>query len=609
MATEWTATVRIGAFELDLRSRELRSATGRQRLQDQPFEILRVLASQPGAVVTREALCRSLWPDGTFVDFEHSLNAAVKRLRAALGDDAVEPRYVETIPRRGYRLVADVEPGTGGARTGGDRPAPVVPGAAVMRTGRAHVARLAVLPFTNLSEDGSQYFSDGLTEEMIAQLGRLCGSSIGVLARWSSMLFRDRTLSVREIGAALRADYLLEGSVRRDADRVRITARLVDTAGETHLWAETYERSMADCLSVQTDVATRIADSLATELMPKAQVPPRPHAAQAGAYQAYLKGRYHWNKPGDEGLAESIAYFDDAVRLDPGFAAAHASKASALVAQAEYYTGNPVDVLTRAQAEAALAVELDPGDWRGHVALGDVHRLLAWNWTEAEAAYRRATELNPNSESAHRAYGILLAVTGRFDDAVREVDRAVELDPLCLVVGTTAAWVRYVAGDYAAVVERCLHSIDMDVRYGYSLARRLLSAAYLQSGPTHEAVRLLELARETSGDEPLLLAWLIYARAATGDRAGAEALLHDLVALERDGLAIPAYHLALAHTGLGDRDAAFAALARACERRDPAIGQVRVEPRFAPLRHDPRFAALLGRLGLPSVVAVTASRA
>lgn len=577
-------TVRVGAFELDLRSRELRSAAGRRRLQEQPFEILRALASAQGTVVTREDLCRSLWPDGTFVDFEHSLNAAVKRLRAALGDDAVEPRYIETIPRRGYRLIAAVEGmAAGGAATGGVALAP-----------RAHVARLAVLPFANLSEDpGQQYFSDGLTEEMIAQLGRICGRRIGVLARWSSMLFRDRAGSVREIGDALRADYLLEGSVRRDGDRVRITARLVETAGETHLWADTYERTVADCLSVQTDVARRIADSLASELMPKARVTPRLDPAQAGAYQAYLKGRYHWNRPGDEGLAESIAYFDEALSQDPALAPAHASRARALVAQAEYYNEPVVPVLSRARVSAEQALALDPEHWRAHVALGDIHRLLDWNWTEAEASYRRATELNPNSESAHRAYGILLTVTGRFDAAVDEVDRAVALDPLCLVVGTSAAWVRYIAGDYEAVIERCRHSIEMDQRYGYSLARRLLSAAYLLTGRAGEAVDLLELARATSGDEPLLLAWLVHARAAAGDHAEAVALLRRL-----ERTPVPSYHLALAYAGAGEADAAFAALGRACDDRDPAVGQVAVEPRFAPLRPDARFAGVVARLGL-----------
>jgi TolB-like protein len=210
----------------------------------------------------------------------------VKRLRAALGDDAENPRFVQTLPRRGYRFIA---PLLGPQAV---EPAPVA----------APRVRLAVLPFTNLSDSAQEYFTDGLTEEMIAQLGQLCRGRIGVIARWSSMVFKGTTSRTREIGQALRADYLLEGSVRREGDRVRITARLVETAGETHLWAETYERDLVDCLSVQSDVAQRIARSLTMELMPDARVGGSTVTGDPEAYQAYLKARYYWNLPGDEGV-------------------------------------------------------------------------------------------------------------------------------------------------------------------------------------------------------------------------------------------------------------------------------------------------------------------
>src|SRR6266850_5022149 len=230
--------LRFESFELDVRSRELRKGNNRIRLQEQPFEILRMMLERPGDGVTREELAKRLWPAGTFVDFEHSLNAAVKRLRAALGDDADNPRFVETLPRRGYRFIAPL-----GAH---EHVVPTPPAPPDYR------ARLAVLPFTNSSgEAGQEYFSDGLTEEMIMQLGRLGRGRIGVIARTSSMAFRGATRRAREIGEALRADYLLEGSVRRDGDRLRITAWLVETSSETHLWTDVYERHLTDCLSVQ----------------------------------------------------------------------------------------------------------------------------------------------------------------------------------------------------------------------------------------------------------------------------------------------------------------------------------------------------------------------
>ena len=285
-------TVRFESFELDVRQRELRTGARRIRLQEQPFEILRTMLERAGDVVTRDELRQRLWPDGTFVDFEHSLNAAVKRLRAALGDDADNPRFIETLPRRGYRFIARLDTGP--------------PGSAA--TTAAAAPRLAVLPFDNLSADPAQeFFSDGLTEEMISQLGRLCRGHIGIVARWSSMAFKGTSRRTREIGETLGARYLLEGSVRCDGDRVRVTARLVDAPTETHLWSETYDRDLADYLSVQADLATRIAQSLAMELVPD-RVPSRP-SIDASAYQEYLKGRYYWNKPLDDGIDQAVMFF------------------------------------------------------------------------------------------------------------------------------------------------------------------------------------------------------------------------------------------------------------------------------------------------------------
>ena len=581
MDAEVERPLRFGSFELDRRSRELRKGASRVRLQEQPFEILCLMLERPGHVVTRDELRQRLWPDGTFVDFEHSLNAAVKRLRAALGDDADNPRYVETLPRRGYRFIGTVaqEGASDAAATGAPR------------------VRMAVLPFTSLGEEsGQEYFTDGLTEEMIAQLGRLCRGRIGIIARQSSMAFKGTTRAAREIGQALRAAYLLEGSVRREGDRVRITARLVETGGETNLWVETYERHLTDCLSVQTEVAARIAQSLAMEL-----VPDQPSAGlavrspDAAAYQAYLKARYFWNKPGDDGVEEALGYFQQAIGADPSYAAAYSGLARAYVSRAEHYRERPRVALEKARDAAERALQLDPSLSEAHLALGEVRRMLQWDMRAARSAYSQAIALNPSYETAHRAYGVMLTVLGRHAQAIRESDRACELDPLCLAVNTSAAWVRYAAGDYVATIDQCHRTMDIDDRY-YPAARRLLGAAHLQLGEIREALRVLEAACEAEAD-PVAMAWLTHARAVVGDRAGAMGLLTRLERLARQRY-VPHYHLALAHTGLADADAAFEALDAAAEDRDPALANVAVDPRFATLRSDRRYAELVARLGL-----------
>ena len=574
-------TLRFGSFELDVRSRELRTGTATVRLQEQPFEILRMMLERPGALVTRDELRQRLWPDGTFVDFEHSLNAAVKRLRAALGDDADNPKFVETLPRRGYRFIAAMD------AEGADKAGEAVP-------------RVAVLPFSNLSEGGAQeYFTDGLTEEMISQLGQRCRGRLGVIARWSSMVFKGSTQRSREIGQALRAHYLLEGSVRREGERVRVTASLVETASETHLWSETYERHLTDCLQVQSDIAARIAESLALELVDD-EPPPRLRraAASASAYQEYLKGRYHWNHwlmPTDEGIEYALASFNEALRIDPHFAPAYASLARAQIARAVHYREQPRHALEAARAAAKRSLELEPELFEGHLALADVRRMLEWDWRGAETAYVQAIALNPSQENAHRAYAAMLIALARPAEAIRESERACELDPLCLVVNTNAAWVRYLAGDYAAALDRCQRTAELDPQY--LPARRMIGTVFLQSGKTDDAIRVLEAAYAEARQDPVLASSLAYAKAVAGDRAGAMALLEEIRRLDRKRY-LPPYQLALVHIGLDDADRAFAALEQATVDADPALGNLAVDPRIQPLRSDPRYARLVDLLGL-----------
>ena len=573
--------LRVGSFQLDLRSRELQSGERRIRLQEQPFEILRLMLERPGRVVTRDELQQRLWPDGTFVDFEHSLNAAIKRLRAALGDDAEHPRYVETVPRRGYRFIARSDEEDGVRAAAADLTPPR--------------ARLAVLPFLDLGESvRAGYFADGLTEEMITQLGQMCRDRLGVISRTSSMAFRDTTVRAREIGEALRTEYLLEGSVRRHGDRVRIVASLIHAASETHLWTETYETPLVDALSVQQDVAARIAQSLAIELTP----PPRELqlSRDPEAHQAYLKGRHYWNMVADSGADQAVAYLERATELEPSSAAHHAGLARARILQAEYYRASPRTALEAARVSATRARTIDPSFYESHLAVGEIRKMLEWDWRGAETSYAQAIMLNPSHAGPHRAYALLLAALSRSEEAIRESERACDMDPFCVVVnGSGAAWVRFVAGDYDAAVARARDAIEMEPEY--VPARRILAAAYLQVGDKAHAIAELEGALARAATDSTVIAELAYAQACAGASAAARTLLERLTD-PTDSALIPHYPVALALMQLGDLDGACAALQRAADDREPMLVNIAVDPRFESMRSDPRLIGLIEQMGL-----------
>jgi TolB-like protein/Tfp pilus assembly protein PilF len=551
-----------------------------------------MLLRRPGEVLTREQLRQHLWPDGTFVDFEHGLNAAVKRLRAALGDNAERPRFVETLHRRGYRFIGPVER-AGGSH--GDRgPRPDANGGAARTK-----PRLAVLPFVSLSGDpGHEYFTEGLREEMITQLGRLCAGRLGVIARTSSTLILRTAARIRDVGQALGVDVVVEGNVRREGDRVRITVQLVETRGETQLWAESYERHLADCFQVQAEVAREIVHSVAVELLPgpdaAAHEAPLAGTRHMGAQQAYLKGRYHWNRAVASALPQAIAFFEQAAALDPGFAGAHSGLGRAYVSAVNCYLFEAHPTLESARRAATRALDLDPTDSEAHLTLAEVDNILDHDWPGAEKAYRTALAFNVSNEAVHRHYGRFLAARGRIEEASAAADRACDLDPLCLVVNTTAAWVRYLAQDYSETIDRCRHTLDMDS--GFAAARRLAAAALIKTGRTGEAAAELQTLAEDRPDA-VTLAWLTYGFAAIGDTVHAATLLEQLEHLSRQNY-VSAYHRAVAHSATGNRDRALALLTQAADRRDPAIINLGVDPRFESLSVDPRCRALVERLAL-----------
>jgi len=321
---------------------------------------------------------------------------------------------------------------------------------------------------------------------------------------------------------------------------VRITAQLVDASSESHLWTDVYERHLTDCLSVQAEVAAHIAQSLAVELLPEQPGPPSHDAA---AYQTYLKGRYYWNLPGDQGFEQAIGFFEQACASDPTFAAAHADLARTHTQRAEYYNLVPRQALERARPFAERALQLDPHLSHAHLAVGNIRAMLDWDWEAAEERIKQAIALNPSSDCAHRWYGLLLAGLGRVHEAVREAEFARELDPLCLVVGTSAAWTQFMAGDYDAAIDTC--RIVLDMKPHFPPATRVLGASLLQMGRAAEGIAEMEAAAANAPANPVLLAWLAHAKATRGECAVARTILG---AAERLGSqrCLPSLHLALA---------------------------------------------------------------
>ncbi len=569
--------VQFGGVEVDMRLREVRRGADAVRLQEQPFQLLALMLDRPGDVVTREDIRQRLWPDGTSVDFEHSVNAVVKRLRAVLGDDAMQPRFVETLPRVGYRFIGTLEGADGRPRLPAPAPRP----------------RLVVLPFMNLTGDPSHdYFIDGFTEELIAQLGHRCADRVGVLARTSAMLYKDARRGAADIGEALRVDYLVEGSVRVGGTRVRITAQLIETRGETHLWAHSYDREYTNCLAVQSDVAAEIAAQLTRELFPPAvsETPTR----VPGAYEAYLTGRFHWHRSGSDGLLTAITFYDQALAHDPGFGRAHSSRARAWLSLSEYYVVPPGDALRSAREAAERALAIDPEDPDAWVVIGEARRVLDHDSAGARAAYDKVLSGNASSECAHRFYAWFLGARSPGAGAIAVADRAFSLDPLCIVMQTCAAEVRFLSGDYEGALSRSRHTLEMEPKS--ERARRAASLALVQLGRGADAVAIFDPLPDRSASLTSL-AVKACALVAAGHIDRARTIARRLERRSHDSVVSP-YHFAALHAALGDADAAFAQLALADAAGDPWLDAVGVDPRFACLRADVRLQAIRARLRL-----------
>jgi len=629
----------FGVFELDLRAAELRKHGLRIRLQEQPFQVLAMLLEHPGEVVTREELQKQLWPADTFVDFDHGLNKAINKLREALGDSAESPRFVETVARRGYRFlvevkIADAAPTRISVLTtepqpsqtasslrelAGDSAVPksLLPSFAaktavvvlILLTASlaawelhpwnrsSHAIRsLAVLPLESLSNDPSQdYFADGMTDELISDLGQI--SALRVISRTSVMAYKHAHKPLPQIARELNVDAIVEGTVLRSGDQVRITAQLIDASADKHLWSQSYEGELRDTLALQSKVARAIADQIQINLNPREQAALKSaKVVNPEAYVSYLKGRYFWNKRSAESLKVALAYFNQAIDEDPAYAQAYSglSDTYALLGDWQYAVMTPKEALPKAKAAAIKALELDS-------TLGEAHNSLAfcldgfdWNFDSAGKEFLRAIELNPGYATAHHWYAWHLALLHRYDEALAEMRKAESLDPLSLVINADLAELLALAHSYDQSILQSRKTIEMDPNF--ALAHNHLGQAYLQMHMYDDAIAELQKAVQLSGGGPTCMANLARANAASGKKSEAEKLLRDLK--KRSG---PGYshgsEIAVIYASLGDSDQAMNWLEKGYEERfNPGV---LLRPGLDPLRSDPRFQDMVHRIGLP----------
>ena len=537
----------FGVFEVDVRAGELRKRGLRVRLQQQPFQVLAMLLERPGQVVGREELQKKLWPADTFVDFDHGLNKAINKIREALGDSAESPRFVETVARRGYRFLADVRaaaadavpvrslepaPQPHPAADARDRQDPVgtlailthllPPRAwkiatfvllallASFAASKLHfvdhpspvIRSLAVLPLESLSNDASQdYFADGMTDELISDLGQI--SALRVISRTSVMAYKHTRKSLPQIARELNVDAVVEGSVLRSGDQVRITAQLIEGATDRRVWSQSYQGELRDTLVLQNNVARAIADQIRISVNPQEQAALRnATVVNPVAYESYLKGRYFWNKRTANGLKAALAYFNQAIDEDSKYAQAYSGLADtyALLGDWQYAVMTPKEALPKAKAAAIKALELNN-------ALGEAHNSLAfcldgfdWDFDSAGNEFRRAIELNPGYATAHHWYAWHLALLRQYDEAIVEMRTAKNLDPLSLIINADLAELLALAHSYDESIQQSRKTIEMDPNFG--LAHNHLGQAYLQKHMNDEAVAELQEAVKLSGGSP-----------------------------------------------------------------------------------------------------------
>jgi TolB-like protein/DNA-binding winged helix-turn-helix (wHTH) protein/Tfp pilus assembly protein PilF len=604
----------FGSYRLEVPTRRLLRGGQPISLTPKAFDVLLALVERRDRVVDKAELMRIVWPD-SFVE-EANLSQTIFVLRKTLGEGPDGRPFIDTVPRRGYRFGADVSDGAPKPAAAAEAPvwwrsrarwiaavavAVVVLawfGASRVRwlNGRpSRIESLAVLPLENLSGDAEQdYLAEGMTDALITSLAHI--SELRVISRTSAMTYKNARKTLPDIARELSVDAVVEGTVQRSAGRVRLNLKLIQASTERTLWAQTYERELHDVVGLQNEVARTIASRIAVVLTPSE----RTRLAEAPrvnpkVYEAYLKGRYFWNRRSEPDVRRAIELFEEALRDDPAYAPAYAGLADSYTTFGIYGWIVPADKeWAKAIAAADRAIALDETLADGHTSRAGIAMNYELDWTRAEKGYRRALELNPGYANAHHWYGYYLLLTGRVTEAEAEIRRALELDPLSPIINANIGFCFYVARQYDAAIAHWRKALEM--HRNYRLLHGYLVLAYVGKQMYTEAMAETQKGLALSGAGPSEKAILAYIYARTGRTPEARAVLSELLARED----APAYYIAIAYVGLGDSDRAFTWLEKAFQERTGPFNELSADPMFDGLRTDPRFNRLLRRMGLPT---------
>jgi len=555
---------RFGAFEVDLEGRRLLKKGTPIPLREQSFQVLAALMERPGEIVTREELRRRLWSSDTFVDFEVALNSAVSRLRDALGDSADAPSVIETIPKRGYRFVV---------------PIPKQPAVAVM-------------PFANQTGDAKdEYFSVGLTEELIRVLSRIDG--LRVTASSVVFRFKGQRCDARQVGRELGVEAVLEGSIWRSGDRIRITVNLVGVKDGFNLWAQRFDGNLGDLFRFQDQVCAAVAEALHMRLAPQS---PKRHPKNATAYMQYLKGAYLLKKRRPDDIQRAFEYLQEAIQLEPDYAEPYYGAAMFHVVNTAYGAVPPGTALPEAECLLSKGLALDENSATLHATLGML-RMFQWRWAESEQAHQRAMNLEPANAFPHMVYPILCSFLGRHDEAVFHAEKAVELDPLDLMTNFRLVQANCYGRRYEEAVRAGRIAIELTPDSPYTYFYLAMSLAAL--GSKDEAWETANKGRRLADGMPLGEGYFGYVAGVLGHQDEARSVVEGLQARREKGYA-PALPIVGTYLGLGETSAALEWLDTSFAERDPFLGSLLVFPAYDAIRNQPQFKRLAEQLKLPT---------